>query len=139
MITDMIMLSQRVIACKKWKWLPGMQVIWPNGNLFRVGQTSGINDGWDLPNYPSNGWGDDYPDRKKGLPDLTDPATLGCILFLVREHWGPHAITIANGFEEPQEVWSVHDGRFSEMNYGHEISRGATEAEALIIALESAP
>jgi hypothetical protein len=73
------------------------------------------------------------------VPDLTDPATVGCLLALVREAWGDHATSFANKYEKPTWVWSVYDGRFSSDDYGHEIAKGSTEAEALVAALENAP
>ena len=71
-----------------------MLCIWPNGNEFRVAQVNGIDGENDLPNYPAGGWGDDYPDRTTGIPDLTDPATLGCVLALVREAWDDECLCI---------------------------------------------
>jgi len=65
------------------------------------------------------------PMFKRALPDLTDPATLGCLLALVREAWddrylcaslSPRKLWMVDG-------WSLHD----------------TEAEALVAALEAAP
>lgn len=136
MDSEQIELSKKLLESKWFRWVPGMLVIWPNGNEFRVAQVNGIDGVNDLPNYPSNGWGDDYPDKTAGIPDLSDPATLGCLVFLVREKWGSHAVSLANGFEESTEVWSVHDGRLSEETYGHQISSGSSKVEALINSLE---
>jgi hypothetical protein len=58
------------------------------------------------------------------LPDLTDPAMLGCLLALVREAWGA---------EKEACEWShVHD-QWSFLG-----ETGDTEAEALVAALEAA-
>lgn len=119
MSTELETLARRAVACKHWRWMPGMLAVWPNGNEFRVGQVSGIDGQNYLPNYPSNGWGDEFPDRTKGLPDLTDPATLGCMLALVREAWG-------------LPIW-VRTG-----DYGNQINH-ESEAAALVAALEAAP
>ena len=73
------------------------------------------------------------------LPDLTDPATLGCLLALVREAWGPEATVSVNisGF------WAVGGARIQKgKSAGHTINLGiwkATELEALVSALEVAP
>lgn len=69
------------------------------------------------------------------VPDWDDPATLGCLLALVREAWGDPHVHVAATFEGPTCTgWRV---RFS-------VSRslwfeGDSEAEALIAALEAAP
>jgi len=59
------------------------------------------------------------------LPDLTDPATLGCLLALVREAWGDRYLCASLSPRKLWMVdgWSLHD----------------TEAEALVAALEAAP
>jgi hypothetical protein len=57
-------------------------------------------------------------------PDLTDPATLGCLLTLVRDAYGEF-ITTARVHGQ----WVVTTGTFGFWN---------TEAEALVAALEAA-
>lgn len=65
------------------------------------------------------------------IPDLTDPATLGCLLVLVREAYGDHRLACV-----PWRLqWAVD--RVWRRN-GH-LAEGATEAEALVAALEAAP
>jgi hypothetical protein len=106
-----------------------MKVVWPNGNEFRVGQVTGIDGQNHLPNYPSNGWGDEFPDRTKGLPDFRDAATLGCLLALVRRAWGDPCMYLA-----PADGWYVGKGGRDSMP-----GEGPTEAAALVAALEAAP
>jgi hypothetical protein len=63
-----IELARRAVASPHWRWMPGM--------LTDVGER--VTD----PAVCYLGT----------LPDLTDPATLGCVLALVRDAWGwPHA------------------------------------------------
>lgn len=65
------------------------------------------------------------PNPRDAWPDLTDPATLGCLLALVREALDiPYLCTSVS----PEGRWWV-DG----------YSLHDTEAEALIAALEAAP
>jgi len=138
MIAEQVALARRAIACKGWRWMPGMQTDSKFARVVAVDSDTGV------PCAAEDGatnddchavWLNDVP----LLPDLTDPATLGCLLALVREAWGDHATSFANGYEEPQNVWVVHNGRFSSDDYGHEIAKGSTEAEALVRALEAAP
>lgn len=76
-----------VTSSEHFKWLPGMKCIWPNGNEYIVGQVNGDGCG-----YPSNGWGDEYPNRTVGKPDLGDPGTQGHIIFGILE---PLGITVS--------------------------------------------
>jgi hypothetical protein len=79
MTPDMLDLARRVVACKGWRWMEGMRFVVP----------------------PSHNGATGYMVRVKGherggvagYPDLSDPATLGCLLALVREVWpGCHAV-----------------------------------------------
>jgi len=58
------------------------------------------------------------------LPDLTDPATIGCLLALVREAYGEWPVVV---YIEP---FGVNVGRHYD---------GETLGEALVLALEAAP
>jgi hypothetical protein len=68
------------------------------------------------------------------IPDLTDPATLGCLLALVREVWREPTLSVAwagGGWYVVQRIRrSVDALRWIDT---------ATEAEALVAALEAAP
>lgn len=124
-------LAQRAVACKRWRWMPGML---SNKDL-RV--TRCDDDGYVVGYYENMSYiAECVPGS---LPDLTDPATLGCLLALVRKAWGPEATVSVNisGF------WAVGGatvlkgkGKGSSINLG--IWR-ATELEALVAALEVAP
>lgn len=76
-----------VVRCKNWRWIPGMVWISPGGSSGRV-----VLD-----------W---IPDNNS-FPDLTDPATLGCLLFLVRQarkepNWFPTEL-----FDGAETAWVI--------------------------------
>jgi len=86
---------------------------------------------------------------KHGGPDLTDAATLGCLLHLVRAAWGDHNIVTHTDLPLGQtehtgefagcESWwvAVCDGETNDYSVLH--YSGHSEAEALVVALEAAP
>ena len=83
-----------------------------------------------------------------GIPDLTDPATLGCLLALVREAYPKHTLWVAPVcVEDPLDdtEFILDEPRaFTVMGasevscYVTSLGRGQTEAEALVAALETA-
>ena len=101
-------LARRAAACKSWRWLPGM--------LTDVGERVT----------------DAEASYLGTLPDLEDPATLGCLLVLVREAWDDQ--TIAARFSDEHGHWAVDGNRFSGCALCCD-----TEAAALVAALEGAP
>lgn len=121
MIPELEALARRAVACKGWRWMNGMLAETPLC-------TERVNYGG-LPDYRSGVTHDVPPDA---LPDLTDPATVGCLLALVREAWGrPVAHT---RFSRSRNCWEV--------SLNHTLDRGLcgpTEASALVAALEAAP
>ena len=124
-------LERRAIACKRWRWMPGML---SNKDL-RV--TRCDDDGYVVGYYENMSYiAECVPGS---LPDLTDPATLGCLLALVREAWGPEATVSVN----ISSFWAVGGARIQKgKSAGHTINLGIwklTEVEALVAALEVAP
>ena len=126
-------LARRVVACLRWRWMDGMRALDGDRKCgFRLTENSG------LPGHPDPVVDDSW------TPDLSDPATLGCLLALVREAWGPHAETGWDGSEHESE-WSVRLVDYTErdgvwyLSGCRHIGVGATEAAALIAALEAAP
>lgn len=104
-------LARRAISCKRWRWMGGMQVVHTprrdgqTGFFLRLSQ-------------------DGYVPAENEYPDLSDPATIGCLLALVREHY-PDATTRKGYYR-----WEV---------YGSGLGSEPTEAAALVAALEAAP
>ena len=124
-------LGQRAIACKRWRWMPGMR----SDKGLRIVRRD--DDGYVI-GYYDNQW---YLSEcvSGSTPDLTDPATLGCLLALVREAWGPEATVSVN----ISSFWAVGGARIQKgKSAGHTINLGIwklTEVEALVAALEVAP
>lgn len=102
-------LAVSVVKCKNWRWIPGMVWISPGGAGGRV-----VLD-----------W---IPDNNS-YPDLSDPATLGCLLHLVRQarkepDWFP--TSLCDGGET---CWIIEaPTRFSQ-------TRHESEAGVLVAAL----
>ena len=127
MTGEQIVLARRAVACKGWKWMPGMRTL----NAMRVVHDPDL---WpDRPCALREGcWIDTAPPRplNDDLPDLSDAATLGCLLALVREAWNDQRAYIRASFG-----WEwITDYCVEKWPPG-----GETEAEALVAALEAAP
>ena len=116
-------LGRRAVACKHFYWMPGMLA--NDGRRvgeWRPGEVCGASE----PEPPYDG---------HSHPDLSDPATIGCLLALVREAYDDARITLE--WEHNMQVWScgVSARDWSWTNHG----AGDTEAKALVAALEAAP
>ncbi|NBV88571.1 MAG: hypothetical protein EBR88_03505 [Betaproteobacteria bacterium] len=133
-------LGRRAVACKHWRWMDGM-LIQPLNSRTAVIEEEYIHDrGWSAKRRK---WDDLHP-------DLSDPATLGCLLALVREawtrdpdvnHWVSYAVPVFDGLET-WRVGCIVDGAkmFAVCNLATmTLVEGKTEAEALVAALEAAP
>ena len=132
-------LARRAVACKRWRWMPGML----SDKGLRVTRCKELrvtrcdDDGYVVGYYENLSYiAECVPDS---LPDLSDPATLGCLLALVREAWGPTASVSVNlsGF------WAVGGATVLKgKGKGASINLGIwknSELEALVTALEVAP
>jgi hypothetical protein len=119
-------LARRAVACPRWRWMRGMRTT----EGMRV-----IHDPALWPDRPcairEGTWVDTAVPRPLGdhLPDLADPATLGCLLALVREAWEPYGTSVSTHRYDGGE-WSIRT---------LPLPMFSTEAEALVAALEGAP
>jgi hypothetical protein len=115
-------LGRRAVACKHWRWMPGMLL---------------------LPHVDGCECCEDrnFPRRAARLPavfttdidvpDLSDPATLGCLLHLVREAWEVERAVV---------WWNEHDqGWVADVRPRNFVFVRDSEAHALVAALETAP
>lgn len=163
MTEEQIALARRAVACKGWKWMPGMEF-----DLHGAGHLSGgwriqsvqmrALDKWSTPVRtitagpcefiiaPRGGIYVKYvdqighkmplnPSAATLLPFLEDPATRGCLLALVREAWGDDE-AYAIPWHDDDGGWTV---AVNDDDGTHNIAQGDSEVEALIDALEAAP
>jgi hypothetical protein len=118
-------LARRAVACKRWRWMPGML---SNKGLRVVRRDS---DGYVVGYYANQEYiAECVPGT---LPELWDPATFGCLLALVRQAWGAGVYLVPDG------GWIVKGAR---LKNGATVNLGIVaknEAEALVAALEVAP
>ena len=135
MNTETEALARRAIACPAWRWMPGMLMAYPKprGAFGQVVYPSHARIA-DLPEPIGRGWGVIDPSSigQGGLPDLSDPPTLGALFYLVRESFGPTFHLIAQG------GWLAQGARLPN---GATVNLGIcepTEAAALVAALEAA-
>lgn len=152
MNTDFEKLGSRAVATKHWRWLEGMAA-WTTEN----GQTH--DERVRLVSLPQKR--QDAQERvhvavaiadnnasictvftSTLIPDFSDPATLGCLLALVREVGKTRDVSaLRSEFKDGSVVWSVPvDTRLVvELGLEDGFIRGATEAEALVAVLETLP
>ena len=119
-------LARRFMACGGWRLTPGMRLL-VTGTDCAVRLVSSADRSRVLVAHEDDKEGQ----REDGevVPDLSDAATIGCILGLVREAWGdPDAGLFMFG-----QKWDVIVPNKCEDIFG------ATQAEALLAALEAAP
>lgn len=129
-------LAAKVVALPAWRWMPGMVAIERDdtmrGRVLNVRRNPDRLDVFTVTG--SLEARDDAWHVEDATPDLSDSATLGCLLALVREAWGDPSLCVV--FDHDDGRWNV--GRWEDglVLRGR---GGASEAEALVNALEGAP
>jgi hypothetical protein len=127
-----VTLAERAVACKGWRWLPGMLT----AEGYRVVVARAV-DGECLllAGDERKTWHDDEDAHQ---PDLDDPCTLGGLLALVREAWGEPVASISWwdrwAVDEDTPGWDLTVGDLPVLGI-----EAPSEAEALVCALEAAP
>ena len=109
-------LGRRAVACKHWQWMPGMR--------YRVGSVVG--------RLTDNQCKGKLPLVPDAFPDLSDPATRGCILALVRRalgrivwvQWNPYIGFQVMDWNGPNDILVI--------------TTADSEVAALVAALEGA-
>jgi hypothetical protein len=130
-MSDDLDLARRAVACKGWRWMPGMLTLPFHENDDRCAPVCHppwrvTRDGVAGPWAHDATWG--------ALPDLSDPATLGCLLYLVREAWKSPLAQVSPSLPDGH-MWICYINDEAE----DRLFREKTEAEALVAALEAAP
>ena len=145
-------LARRAVACRHWRWAPGMLIKTVGGPTDRIaGIDSTYIHAWaesQQTENPRGMWIRYRLDRmnKHGVPDLSDPATVGALLALVREAVEPQRAPgdwpIVCTYQSQAKQWGV--GAW--LNESGKATFAAlvlptyeTEAAALVAALEAAP
>jgi hypothetical protein len=129
MTTALTAAAKRLITLPGFRWMPGM--VDTEGRRF-VGDTEtaeplSIFVEW-LVDVARGGERAPY-----ALPDLTDPATLGCVLAMVREAYGDPGVgaVLSTSLAEGEPTWWL-------IWAGDQLFDAATEGEVLVNALAAA-
>jgi len=121
-------LARRFVACKGWRWVAGMlatdgwRVAGREGDLILWGRGREVT-------------GLSVRSETNGNPDLSDAATRGAILELVRGAWGD-PLAYVGYFAPHWKVIGSHQNKTeTPASWGCLLGRGDTEIEALLAAL----
>ena len=125
-------LSRRAVACKGWRWMPGAAGVLPDARHIRVANDH-------APYWGGAGLRLGNNVSRDALPDLTDAATIGCLLALVREAWGDPGFYVTRS-----GIYIKDTDILGWDSFGILRGRGwgtfyRSEVEALVAALEGAP
>lgn len=131
--------ARRWTRLKGWRWMPGMMADWHHtlrgcrGQMMQASAARVTLGTIDL-GHPSNTGVVGYGSVPRGaVPDLTDPATRGCLLALAREITGSHVhvVCVDDDMYRCMCRRRGDDGRWTAYS-----SSGTTETAALLAACE---
>ena len=133
MDSEMTELARRAVASPHWRWMPGMLLVCPkSGACYRA--TNGV-PAWDHGIYQAGGISEDWHAASDNVvPGLTDPATIGCLLALVREALGFGVWLEPVALQGQPIRWCVYGIGVVWDSGAHD-----TREAALVAALEAAP
>jgi hypothetical protein len=123
MTDKQIAIGRRAVACKDWRWMSGMATA--EGHRVVLVDDDVL---WMVYNEEGKckpGCVEDF------VPDLTDPATVGCLLALVREAHGHKLLHLSYRITKDEVGFACYTPRPRPWV--------SSEAEALVAALEAAP
>lgn len=126
-------LGRRAVACEGWRWMPGMLAVVPSDGDCTARLHGDVEWPWEMKDSDApREWDEaNFVDRNSfdgAWPDFRDPATVGCLLALVREGFGFDARPIRT---DHGTKWVVVVGlRSCDVTLPRD-----TEAEAIVAAL----
>jgi hypothetical protein len=114
-------IAKRAVACKGWRWMPGMLTLDGRRVVGVDGDVLVLHYADEHKCYQR--WTEDAE------PDLGDPATVGCLRELVKAAWSSEYVFTL--YSTDRASWIVKHGKM--------LVEAGTEVEALVAALEAAP
>jgi len=123
-------IAKRAVACKGWRWMPGMLTLDGRRVVGVDGDVLVLHYADEHKCYQR--WAEDAE------PEFMDAATRGCLLWLVRQALADGTATVSyDEFDGTFYCMARHelDGK----PYWGVVTKADTEVEALVAALEAAP
>jgi len=136
MTDEELKIARAFVECSPWQWLPGMRMLHSIMGPARVRSTTdqGV---WVVKEKNlASGF---RVERDGNIPDVTDPATLGCILQVARDAMGDPGLHLRCTLPyvpsyTAASPWAVYSGRGQRLSDRHD-----SEAESLLQVLQAAP